>query len=260
LTIRDFETALINYGLVPTEVVHADGQFHRCHGEGDKPKSKNGWYVLNTDGHRFWGAYGNWARGDHIVWRAHSEEGVPREGDHVSAMPVASPPPLARDFDVLWEKCESPDPSHPYLARKRVRPFGIRQRNGNLIVPVRRIDGELVGLQRIHANGEKRFYSGTQKRSAMHVIGDWDDTILIAEGYATAATCFMATGHCSVVSFDAGNLADVGQTIRERFREAKLVFMADADPVGIAAATEAAEKSFGSVLTPEDITIKGRTD
>ena len=49
--------------------------------------------------------------------------------------------------------------------------------------------------------------------------------IVICEGYATAATVFAACGYPAVViAFNCGNLADVGQAMRERYRQARIMF------------------------------------
>jgi len=147
---------------------------------------------------------------------------------------------------------------HPYLIAKGIRPFGIKyQSSGNLlVVPVRDINGVLHGLQFISADGCKKFKTGTVKTGHFHKIGTTKgSTIIIAEGYATAASIHLATGHAVVVAFDAGNLLPVAQTIRSKFPDMKIIIAADDDnhlPVnkGVTSATAAAAAVNGLLAVP----------
>lgn len=252
MSVEEFETELRSHGYVLMDVVRANSEIRRAHIEGDKRGSKNGWYRLNQKGNRLWGVFGSHKTGERTVWKGW-DRFADRQVRPRPTIPVAQPTVDLATLERRWELAAPADPLHPYLLRKGVEAFGIRQHAGKLLIPVRFVDGTFRGLQRIHADGEKRFYSGTQKRAGMHVIGEVSDVILIAEGYATAASCFIATGRCSVVAFDASNLLHVGEAIRAAYPHAGLFFMADADPdggVGIPAATKAADAVEGTVLNP----------
>lgn len=257
MSIDDFVRELRNYGFALNGPAIADGKWHPHDIVSDKRGSKNGRYILNEQDGRLWGTYGDWKTGTWINWKGVS--------DGRSSSPTLAAARTTRtvsattDFLRMWNSAAPADPAHPYLIRKAVLPFGIRHSKGQLLIPVRRIDGTLVGLQRISANGKKRFYKGTKKQSAFHQIGEGRGTLLIAEGYATAASCYMATGICSIVAFDAGNLEHVGRVIRSAFPYARLVFAADDDDRGRQEALRASEIVRGSVLNPNDITTKGIT-
>lgn len=168
----------------------------------------------------------------------------------------------------VWATSQPANPEHPYLLRKRVGAFGIRQRGYDLLVPIRDISGQLQGLQYIYPvkreiNGkltDKQIYGS--KRGNFHHIGKPEtptDTVYICEGYATGATIHQITGQCVVVAFDAGNLLPVGEAIRTRYPQAELVFAADNDlgvtagnieNPGIHYAREAAIACNGYLLTP----------
>lgn len=160
----------------------------------------------------------------------------------------------------LWDNVarEEIPADHPYLIAKGVKPFGIRwQSSGNLlVVPVRDIDGVLHGLQFISADGCKKFKTGTVKTGHFHKIGRTkDNTIIIAEGYATAASIHQATGHAVIVAYDAGNLLPVAQTIRSKYPDMIIIIAADDDshlPVnkGIVCATAAARAVNGLLVVP----------
>ena len=109
-----------------------------------------------------------------------------------------------------------------YLVRKGVQAHGVRRlADGTLLVPMRNAAG-LQNLQRIaaekQAEGEtdKRFLPGGRKSGLWHLVGELNGAgaLLLAEGYATAASLHEACGRPVAVAFDAGNLVHVAQALR----------------------------------------------
>lgn len=138
----------------------------------------------------------------------------------------------------LWERgADVTDPAAvPYLARKGVKGYGVRALpDGSLLVPARDAAGALVNVQRIAlpADGgpDKLFIRGARKSGTLHRIGDFAsaDWLLIAEGYATAASLHEATGRPVAVAWDAGNLAHVARILRGQYPAARLALCADDD-------------------------------
>jgi len=146
----------------------------------------------------------------------------------------------ARDARALWASASEAGES-PYLSRKGVQGHGVRFLAGadgcTLIVPMRDAAGELQNVQRIApvkpANGdpEKRFMPGGRKSGLWHLIGSLDGAaaLLLAEGYATAASLHEATGSPVAVAFDAGNLVHVAKALRELHPTLALVVCGDDD-------------------------------
>ena len=127
-----------------------------------------------------------------------------------------------------------------YLQRKGVDAYGLHfgadQHGPFVAVPVRDVDGDLKGLQRIYdrrlASGtDKLFLPGTAKRGAFHLIGEVDPyrRVWLTEGYATGATVHQVTGQAVAVCFDSGNLKPVAAALRQRYGEIKLIVAADND-------------------------------
>ena len=107
-----------------------------------------------------------------------------------------------------------------YLDHKGVHAHGVRfAAGGAVLVPMRTAQGELRGLQTIAADGSKRYLKGQQKAGLMNWCGAPENAqaLLIAEGYATAASLYEATGNPCAVAFDAGNLRHVAKALREHF-------------------------------------------
>ena len=123
---------------------------------------------------------------------------------------------VAQQVDAIWAAA-TPVEAHPYLAEKGVQSHGLRQDDvGRLLVPIQDADGRLWSLQRISSDGFKQFQEGGRVQGGHFVIGDTRQPgpLLIAEGYATAATLHEMTGMPTIAAFNAGNLLPVAQTYR----------------------------------------------
>lgn len=124
-----------------------------------------------------------------------------------------------------------------YLSRKGVQPHGVRfGGNGWLLVPVRDAIGKLWNLQRIapdkpSTGTDKLFLKGGRKSGLWHWCGEpaGAAVLLVAEGYATAASLHEATGYPVAVAFDAGNLAHVAKTLRKLYPAVLLLLCGDDD-------------------------------
>ena len=96
----------------------------------------------------------------------------------------------------------------------------------------------------------------------MHLIlGEPGATVLIAEGYSTAASVRRATGHAAVVVFSEDNLKATALSIRSRWPDAEIIICADDDAhlvahpriqrnLGVEAAQDAAHAVGGRVALP----------
>lgn len=156
----------------------------------------------------------------------------------------------------------------PYLVRKGItRPEGVRFSRDWLIVPMMRYDlpeaQALRGVQIIKPSGEKRFTGGMAKTEPYGNAGQvrgvccalalpedsaYDGPIMIAEGYATAASARAASGYRwpTFAAFDCGGLLPAARTIRALWPKAGILFLADDDYLtdknpGVTKAKEAAQ-------------------
>ncbi len=183
-----------------------------------------------------------------------------------------------------------PVESHAYLADKQVKPHGLRiGGDGSLLLPVRDAQGALWNLQCIRPDGinctrpvemQKRFLKGGRKSGlwhTLHAAGDDADArevidaagvLLIAEGFATAASLHETTGQPVVCAFDAGNLAPVAKALRQRHPTILLVLCGDDDRdteaktgtnTGRSKATAAARAVGGLAVFPEPLP-EGKSD
>jgi len=180
----------------------------------------------------------------------------------------------AQEATQLWQAASETGAS-PYLARKGVQPYGVRFAPGGwLLVPVRDEAGTLHNLQRIAPDKpagdspDKLFLAGGRKSGLWHMLGEpaGAAVLLVAEGYATAASVHQATGYPAAVAFDAGNLQHVARALRKLYPAALLVMCGDDDKAtaqrtgknpGRDKATAAARAVRGLAVFPDALPADG---
>lgn len=263
VSTQAFRDAMEKSGLLTREPLIADRRLHRFHVEGDKPNTRNGWYIFFPDGLPA-GAYGSWRTGYKWSWCAKDRKSLtPRElAEYRRRMEQAR---LAREAEeqdrrkqaakkaaAIWNASPPAPDTHPYLLRKGVRAHGVRLYKGSLVIPLRDHAGTLHSLQFIGGEGNKRFLSGGRKRGCFFLIGSPLDSVCICEGFATGATIHESTGLQVAIAFDAGNLLPVTKALRAKFPQVKITLCADNDALtpgnpGLTKAREAAA-AVGALL------------
>ena len=272
----DFIQAIKEAGLEPPDKIVVDGQFNRFSSEG-RPSDKPGWYVLNDlPNCAVAGAFGCWRTGVKQSWSSVKMSTLSKEKQRQVKKAIKDAIQKAererkvlqekasKEAESLWEKAKPADQAHPYLSKKKVSPFDLRQNRENrkdvLLVPLRDLDGKLWSLQRIYPDGKKLFLKDGRSSGLMHTLGDTTPTRIIAEGFSTGASIHEATGHCVHIAFNCHNLKTVAESIRKAHPDTDLVIAADDDwktegNPGLTKATEAA-RSCGAKLAiptwPED--------
>ena len=229
----------------------------------DRKGDDSGWCKLFEDGEG--GVYGCWRQGISETWqigthrtceeRTAFQRRVKQAQEEAAGIESAIRTSCREKSAVLWDKAKDVDRKHPYLATKKIRPFGIRQLRDSLLVPVRDSTGILHGLQFISPEGSKKFKSGTAVTGCYHAMGRPNGRILIAEGFATGATLHEITGHAVACAFSAGNLKPVAEALKRKYPDTVMVICADDDHAtdgnpGISKATEAAQAVEGLLAVP----------
>lgn len=266
--IEQFADAIRSAGLVPPDEILADGKIHRFAPSGrGKPSA---WYVLHAGGVPA-GAFGDWCLGWKSKWRAHAGH-MPVEQVkatyHARATEAADRHATAAvRARAIWDRALPASGEHPYLLRKGVGPHGTRVADcWRLVVPVL-CDGEVVSLQFIAGDGTKRFLAGGRVSGGHYIIGEPRGSILIAEGFATAATLHECCGKAAVVGFNAGNLPAAARAVRAAYPDADLVVCGDDDVSvagnpGLTKATEAARVAGARLAVPGfgSVRVAGESD
>ncbi|HOT98554.1 MAG TPA: DUF5906 domain-containing protein [bacterium] len=200
------------------------------------------------------------------------------QAKRAKALRAAEAKKAAQEAERCW-RLYVPTGQSDYLKRKGVHAFGLRYSpsgNGTLAIPMQR-DGRVVGLQIIRGAErgnklEKQYWpAGMDKVGAYHLIGGIPrGLVLVAEGYATAASLHMATGLPVAVAFDAGSIMPVVADLAKKYRTSKILICADDDYLtpgnpGVEAARLAATAHRAGWCQPEfaeerSTTKKGPTD
>ncbi|HEX3576903.1 MAG TPA: MobF family relaxase [Rhodopila sp.] len=271
----EFADVLHRAGLRPKGAPIMDGKKHRVPVEGDRRGRLSGTYIGHLTGYPA-GYIHNFKTGEEIRWKASrptrelapaerarlqarmDAERAERESERLHREAVTSHKALA-----IWNRASAVR-AHPYLARKDVASHGLRQdRRGNLLVPMRDVEGRLWSIQTISETGQKLYMKGGRKQGTHAMLGELQPgaPLVIAEGYATAATIREITGLATVAAFDSANLMEVAQAYRARDPERPIILAGDNDHhlpnrpiplpnVGQEKATAAAEAVNGIVLLP----------
>ena len=213
-----FEQALQASGLLPRAIV-ADGKWRRCPTL-DKPKKRNGAYVLHADGRGYWR---NWATDSDInSWAdkslTHSSPvdlaAIERRRQQERAQRLRA----IEGARAHWARCAPAHGLHPYLERKGLSAVGtqaLRIWGNALVVPVL-WKGRIISLQSITPDGQKRFWPGAPVKGGALVLDRPRAAVTaVCEGLATGLAIFQSLRMARViVAFDAGNLIHAVDQLR----------------------------------------------
>jgi hypothetical protein len=154
-------------------------------------------------------------------------------------------------FLFAWDAALPATRNNSYLARKKIKPYGTKQQNENLLIPIYNKDRVICGLQTIDKNGAKKFEFESKVDSNYFVLNEESENtvIYITESFGNSASIAEATNATVVCAFSAGNLPAVAKNIRAQCQNV-IVIAADNDEAGIKFAEKAALACDGFVSIP----------
>lgn len=175
------------------------------------------------------------------VWRSFDGEGV-SAGTlvHFARQHGWEPPKRDCRAEEIWAASEPATELHPYVARKRGTPDGLRvlphdhplkikgvRQGGALVVPAFDPSGKLCTLQMIGAS--KLNLAKHQFGDSMFIVGEPASAapIYVCEGIGTAWACWRATGNASAVTFGVGRFRRVASVLQSRFPDSLIVLVPD---------------------------------
>jgi len=230
-----------------------DGEIHRYTIQGQKAGTKNGAYMIDTNGipHGFIQDWSNpkVKSGFRMVGENMKAENLgydPKKWDEEKKKTEAEREKkyleaAEKAFHEFFREYVAGNFNHPYLTKKGLtNHYTIRldRKNNKLAVPLFDINNTIISLQTIDADGNKRFYLGSKTKGAFFPLGlkelieakDTHTTILLAEGVATAITVYevLERKYPVVAAMNCGNLLAVAKSLRTKFKN-PFVIMADND-------------------------------
>ncbi len=281
--IAQFRDAIQAAGLIPPDVIEADGKLRRFASNG-KRRDDAGWYLLHGDGIPA-GSFGDWRTGQVQTWRADIGRAFTpaEESEHRARAEAAR---QLREAEEARRHAEARERAglilaeahqggeHPYVTKKGIQPHGAKliqaeqaraiapnlspELSGLLLVVPMRADGVLHSLQFIAADGIKRPLTGGRVAGCYHAIGNPKGAaaLCVCEGFATGASIHEATGYPVAVAFSANNLETVALALRAKFPDLPLILCADDDVAtpgnpGLTRAKDAARVVGGVVAIPD---------
>ena len=131
-------------------------------------------------------------------------------------------------------------PTEYHKAKQIEATPGAPSRNGDVLVPGYDVDGKLWTVQYIKEDGTKRFAKDSRKHGCFHLVGApngatalqqvaMSPVVVIAEGYATAATIAEHGKVPTLAAYDSGNLLSVATSIHERWPDKAIIIAGDDD-------------------------------
>ena len=279
LPVAEFKAALISLGaIVSGEHPIMDGKPHRISTEGDKNGEKAGFYVAHLDGipagyikNNRTGAELNWKCKGYILTDEQKASLKTEALGHqltrqreIEAKQKSTAFKLQQKLSMMTEVVEPT----PYMQTKGIQShYGVYTDSEKQVtcIPATDCEGTLWTIQYIAEDGTKRFAKDSKKEGCFHVLGGLaklaeTPVIVIAEGYATAATIKDATRLPAVVSaFDSGNLKPVAKALHDKFPNTPIIVAADDDKhleltkginPGKEKGSEAADSVNGFIILP----------
>lgn len=144
---------------------------------------------------------------------------------------------LEREISYEFYKGASECHEHPYLSKRKIKPYGIKTINSQLVIPFSDIRGELRAFQTITEDGDVGGvgeYHDSAFEEFFFSIGNWRDkdvdTIIICGSYETGATIFEVLNIPVIVAFDEERIIKAAREILERYYKKNIVFAVDSAP------------------------------
>ena len=245
---QEFSDILKSIGSIVTgEHPIMDGKKHRISVEGDKKSEKSGFYVGHLDGHPA-GYVKNNRTGIETKWKSKGYSLTDEERATLHALAATKIKERAEEQRQDQEEAAKRVSKQlsdlvlittptPYLQTKKIEPHSeiFTDVNGQTTyIPATDASGKLWTMQYIKEDGTKRFAKNSRKEGCFHALGGLNalaeaPALVIAEGFATAASISQELGFATISAFDAGNLEAVARALQEQFPDKPIIIMGDDD-------------------------------
>ena len=275
---EEFAEALRSMGCVISgDHPIMDGKTHRIGTEEDRNGEKAGFYVAHLDG-RPAGYIKNNRTDEELRWKYTGQDISAEVLQQVKADYHKRMEEKQAEIDAMQQeaslRCEAKflaldrfqeNESTLYMKAKDITAYTYESapkiiNKNTLCVPLTDTEGKIWSLQYIQEDGTKRFAKGSRKEGCYHAIyGEGGlkaaPAIVIAEGFATAATLAKTLGTATVATFTASNLESVAKALHEKDPDKPIVVAGDDDKhlaknIGREKAEKAAEAVGGKAVFP----------
>ena len=245
----------------------------------DRDGTKNGWligskYRTKSNTEIYFAVFGDWKTQERYPisnWNSvsKSEEGEARKFYVKSKHDVEEKQREAQKEASAkakqWWRKGTPAQGHKYLNSKGIEEItGVKRRRNlyidELLIPLRNVHHDLLGLQRIDSNGKKLFLTGQANKGLFFLIPERSllknlKEIYVVEGVATGWSVHKSTNKVVACAMNAGNLSDVCIAIKDLNPLIKIIVAGDNDSgtpgnPGKTSAQKAASEVAGKYTVP----------
>ena len=122
---------------------------------------------------------------------------------------------INNEAQTYWDQAED-CPSHPYADNKGLDTIGLKKYKGRLLIPAYNVAGAMSSIQEITKDGKKKFLQDCTMSGCWYTIAG-DGVLVVAEGWATAKSIHLATGHTAIVAFSSSGFMTVPPLLREKY-------------------------------------------
>jgi putative DNA primase/helicase len=244
------------------ENFYIDGRLHRyCKDGSTGSRKQDNWYVAYEFDHHIVVNYGTWVNGlQSFTYRSWGENKLDRAAlekykkhtEYLKQEQEKIHQEAVLKAKQIWESSEECS-DHPYLTKKGVKSHGLRVNDGQLLIPIYDAEtDQMISIQRISADGDKRFLYGSNTKNGYFTLGELNrfEQVYLSEGYATAATAHEATSKTAIIAFSSHNCTRVALHLRNRNKLKTARLLHDIGDAGDKVADEWKEHSLGDVCTP----------
>lgn len=233
-----------------------NGKLQRCQVDGDKGSEKSGAYVGFLDDYPA-GYIENFKTGTKINWKLECNENKNYE---IRTNKTAETTQKIKDrnenllkiqeksalkMKAEWDNATQAPSNHPYLINKKISVNGLKiDKYGNLLIPLKDVNGKLWSLQRISKTGSKiigiikteqeRINNeefSARKKGCFYTQESLEkhESFQICEGFATAMSIQKITQKPTIMAVDSGNLINVCDELVSKYPNKNIIIFADND-------------------------------
>lgn len=238
-----------------TQPFELNGQFHHFKKGKKEPSSSHVWiigYTWEYKGNTYqWAKCGDWRTGTNFIVKSYEVQNETKQSLKAATEYIQKAEETAKEekekrhteckdkWKPIFDSLHVESPIHPYLRAKKIKSnFRARVRNeSTLLIPVEHPDFGMVGVQQIFKGDDKSYVKVFAK--GLRISGSFTritnfylsktPVIYLAEGFATAASVWMATNIPTIACFNCNNLIPAIASIRKINKSVKIIIAGDDD-------------------------------
>jgi phage/plasmid primase-like uncharacterized protein len=146
-----------------------------------------------------------------------------------------------------WDAAPVLEGEHPYLTKKGIAAYECRTEGNKLVLPIYDDEGEIMSVQTIAPDSDKRFHTGAKVMGGRCNIGIHLGRTIICEGFATGASIFESVVDQVCIAFSKANI----HVIAREFAANGVPFIIAADTNAVAEMQDLARELKVLVVAPE---------